>query len=109
MGGETGDGKIAADFVHVAGREADECVRRRLALDVAPAAEHRVNRAFQFAREKDGAGLHALERSLGEVVWKSGDMVHMPVRKADDVAGECEIRTPADVEADVQLWNLHEG
>jgi hypothetical protein len=33
-------------------------------------------------------------------------VVHVPVRDADDVAGQGEVGTPADVEADVQFRDL---
>ena len=109
MGGEGADFEIAADLVGVAGGHGDEFVGGGLAFDFAPASEDGIDGADDFAGQEDFAGLHALEVALGEVVGEAGDVVHVAVRDAGDVAGESEVGGAADVEADVELGDLDEG
>ncbi len=109
VGGEGADAEVAADFVELAGDHGDQFVGGALAFDFTPAFEHGVDGFFEFAREDDGAGLHALEIALGEVVGDAGDVVHVAVREADVVGGEGELGTAADVEAGVELGELDDG
>src|SRR5690606_26747651 len=44
--------------------------------------------------------------TLAEVVGDAGDVIHVPVRDAQVVAGERELRRTADVEANIEFRNL---
>ena len=90
------------------GGHRDQLVRRPLPLDIAPASQQRIDRPLQLARQQDRPRLHPLEISLREVVRQPRDVIHVAVRDADDVAGQGEVGSAADVEADVQLRDLHD-
>jgi len=109
VGFDAADEEVASDGVVLGGEEGDELVGGSLAFDIAPAAEHGVDRLVEFGGDDDGAGFHALEMSLGEVVGKAGHVVHVAVGDADDIAGEGEVGSAADVEADVEFGDLDDG
>src|SRR5688572_10744784 len=106
MGLKGADDEVAADFIRLPSGEPDQLVWRRLALDIAPVAQDLIDRPLQLARDDHGPGLHPLKKTLAEVVGEPRNVIHVTVRDADDVAGEREVWTAADVEADVELWNL---
>src|SRR6185312_4246322 len=106
--GDGANAEIPPDFVELARFHGDQFEWRALALDVTPAAQELVDRFFQLGRKQNRAGFHPLEIALREVVGQAGQVVHVAVGDADDVAGQGEIRAAADVETDVQLRHLHD-
>ena len=109
MGGEGANAKIPADFVQIPGFHGNQGVWRRLPLDLPPRADHVIDRRLEFARQQHGPRLHSLKIALRQVIRQPGDMVHVAMGYAHDVAGEGKMRRPPHVKADVQLRHLRDG